>query len=293
MPGTTRTCSSPSNRKIGQIRSRNAAAKTRNPNEVRGATRLPASATPKCPMNMATNYHVLPGRERNREIHFSPKNDDQRGRRGAQSTLVIFSIVLMHVEIRPLVLLPKRLASTDGGFMKFASFPKFAFLLPIAGILTMALAGCGATSNLGLTQGNWAFSASSTAPGKVVSGPTFVVGGNLTQSGNSLTGTMYITQSGCIPPQFVGFTGTVKDKNVTLTSASFGGQVISVTASGTKDSLTGTYTVTGECADSGSVDANAVPSISGTWSGTVLVNTSPATMSVVLTQASTASADGT
>jgi hypothetical protein len=180
--------------------------------------------------------------------------------------------------------------------MKFASFPKFALLLPIASILTVALAGCGGTSNLALTQGNWAFIASSTAPGKAVSSPTFVVGGNLTQSGANLTGSMYVSQSGCIVPQFVGFTGSVKGKNVTLTSASFGGQVITVTASGTKDSLTGTYTVTGECADSGSVTSGPVPSISGTWTGTippVTLGLAATTVSVALTEAATASEDGT
>ena len=180
--------------------------------------------------------------------------------------------------------------------MKFGNFPKFASLSLLAGVLTMALAGCGGSSNLGLTQGNWAFSASSTAPAKIVSGPTFVVGGNLTQSGNNLTGTMYVTQSGCIPQQFVSFTGTVKGKNVTLTSASFGGEVISVTASGSKDSLSGTYTVTGDCADSGTVTASAVPSISGTWNGTIPNPTqgiAQATLSIALTQAATASEDGT
>lgn len=177
--------------------------------------------------------------------------------------------------------------------MKFARFPKFALLFAIAGVLTLSLFGCGAAvSNLALTQGNWAVSATSTAAGKTVSGPTFVVGGNLTQSGTSLTGTFYISGSGCIVPQFVSFTGTVKGNNVALTSASFGGQVITVTASGAKDSLSGNYTVTGTCADSGTVSASAVPSISGTWNGTVQVNGVPATISVALTQAATASVDG-
>ncbi len=175
--------------------------------------------------------------------------------------------------------------------MKFASFPKFS-LLSLAGVLALALAGCGGNNNLGLTPGNWAFSASSTAAGKA-SATTFALGGNLTQSGANLTGTMYITQSLCIVPQFIAFTGTVKGKNVTLTSESFGGQVISVTASGSKDSLSGTYTVTGACADSGTVTASAVPSISGTWNGTVQVSGAPVTMSIALTQAATASQDGT
>ncbi len=184
--------------------------------------------------------------------------------------------------------------------MKFVSFPRFTVRLLVVAIFVLMLAGCGGSSNLGLTQGNWAFSATSTAAAKI-SGPTFVLGGSLTQSGTSLTGTMYVTQSGCIPQQFVTFTGTVKDKNVTLTSASFGGEVISVTASGTKDSLSGTYAVTGECADSGTVTASAVPSISATWNGTISnpvsgssgLGIAEATLSVALLQAATASEDGT
>src|ERR1700751_5372331 len=47
-----RTCSSPAKRKMGQRRSRNCAAKNRDPSEVRGVSFLAAKATPKCPMNM-------------------------------------------------------------------------------------------------------------------------------------------------------------------------------------------------------------------------------------------------
>ena len=183
--------------------------------------------------------------------------------------------------------------------MKVASFPKFAPFLLVAGVFALMLAGCGGSNTLGLNQGNWAFSATSTAAAKIA-GPTFVIGGNLTQSGTSLTGAMYVTQSGCIAPQFVGFTGTVKGKNVNLTSEAFGGQVITVAASGTKDSLTGTYTVTGQCADSGTVSASAVPSIGGTWNGTISnvaaskgSGAAQATLSVALTQAATPSEDGT
>ena len=178
--------------------------------------------------------------------------------------------------------------------MKFARIPKFALLFALAGALTLSLSGCGSTvSNLGLTQGNWAMSATSTAANINTTSATFVLGGNLTQSGDKLSGTLSVDQSLCISPQTLAFTGTVKGSDITLTSAAFDGNVISVTASGTKDSLSGNYTITGGCADQGTVSANAVASISGTWSGTVLVNTSPTTMTVVLTQASTASADGT
>jgi hypothetical protein len=184
--------------------------------------------------------------------------------------------------------------------MKFASFPKFAFFLPVVALFVLAWSGCGGSNTLGLTQGNWAFSASSSTAAPTISGPTFVIGGNLTQSGTSLTGAMYVTQSGCIPQQFVGFTGSVKGKNITLTSETFGGEVITVAATGTKDSLTGTYTVTGDCADSGTISANAVPSISGTWNGTISnvsgsqgFGAAQATVSVALTQAATPSEDGT
>lgn len=185
--------------------------------------------------------------------------------------------------------------------MKFASFPKFALLLALSTLLALGL-GCGsAVKNTALTQGNWAFTATSTTAGKAIAAPTFVVGGNLIQSGTNLTGTMYISQSGCIAPQFVSFTGTVKDKDVTLTSANFGGQVITVAATATTNSMTGTYAVTGECADSGTVTASAVPSISGTWTGTLSnptggsggLGVAQATLSIALSQAAAASEDGT
>lgn len=177
--------------------------------------------------------------------------------------------------------------------MKFSGLLKFAALAAVAGVLTLTLFGCGsAVSNTSFTPGNWAFIASSTAPAFPASSLSFVLGGNLTQSGTTLSGTLSVNNSLCISPQTLSFTGTVKGKDITLTSQAFDGNVISVTASGTKDSLSGNYTITGGCADQGTLTANAVPSISGTWSGTVLVNTSPATMTVSLTQATSASEDG-
>ncbi len=74
--------------------------------------------------------------------------------------------------------------------MKFASFPKFSVLSLLAGVFALALAGCGGTSNMALTQGNWAVAASSSQ-----SANTFSIGGNLTQSGSKVSGTMYITES--------------------------------------------------------------------------------------------------
>ncbi len=199
--------------------------------------------------------------------------------------------------------------------MKFASFPKFALLLAPAVVFVVALAGCGSSKNLALTQGNWSVAATSTAiaapshqmqDGKSlspnVSNASFYVGGNLTQTGTNVAGTMYFVGT-CIAASStaVNFTGTVKGTTVTLTSVGLPSTVITVTATGAisaTSSLTGTYTVTGGCdgGDSGTVTANAVPSISGTWNGTLLVGTNGTAAPIIsfaLTQASTPSNDGT
>ena len=177
--------------------------------------------------------------------------------------------------------------------MKFASFPKFALLSLLAGVFALVLTGCGASNNLALAPGNWSMTAT---PGGAA---VFYIGGNLTQSGTNLAGTMHIANSLCYSPsEIVAFTGTVKGSNVTLTSASVGGEVLSVTASGTAGSLTGTYSIAGgtNCiGQTGAIVANPVPSISGTWSGPIVDgNNDPnAKLTIALTQAATASADGT
>jgi hypothetical protein len=191
--------------------------------------------------------------------------------------------------------------------MKFAGFLKFALLSALAGVFGLALSGCGANNNLALTQGNWAVTATSTTAANVPS-TAFNIGGNLTQSGSHVSGTMHVTGSECFDPSAqITITGTVSDKKVTLTTAASNEQVITVTATGTSaagasaSALSGNYTVTGGCAggDQGTVTANAVPSISGTWAGTLANNASgpagsvSATISIALTQAATASSDGT
>src|SRR5215813_1815531 len=136
----------------------------------------------------------------------------------------------------------KQTCPADGGVMKLAGLPKFSLLLPLAGVLA-ALAGCGGSSNLALNQGNWAVSGTSTATARVnTSSISFVAGGNLTQSGNSISATLHITQSECFDPsETVSFSGTVKGSDVTLTAnAAEEEATINVKASGSKDSLTGT-----------------------------------------------------
>jgi hypothetical protein len=176
--------------------------------------------------------------------------------------------------------------------MKFAGFSKFALFSLLAGVSALVLTGCGASNNLNLAQGNWSMTAarSGVAP--------FYIGGNLTQSGSDLAGTMYVANSLCFTQSTeVVFTGTVKGQNVTLTSTSIAGQVIAVTATGTSGSaLTGTYTVTGGCddGDSGNLTASIVPSINATWMGPIVSQGgSNVTLAFAFKQATAASANGT
>jgi hypothetical protein len=110
-------------------------------------------------------------------------------------------------------------------------------------------------------------------------------------------GTMYVVNSNCYSPsQTVAFTGTVKGNNVALTSASVGGEVITVAATGTAGSLTGTYSIAGGTTcngDSGTLTATPVPSISATWSGPIVSQGGQSTLALAITQATTASSDGT
>jgi hypothetical protein len=45
----------------------------------------------------------------------------------------------------------------------------------------------------------------------------------------------------------MGLTGTLTGSNISLTSASIGGQVTTLTGSITDDAFTGTYTINGGC----------------------------------------------
>lgn len=183
--------------------------------------------------------------------------------------------------------------------MKFAIVPRI-FAVMLAATLALALTGCGFfgnsdNKNSALTKGNWSIAATSTN-----SANSFLIGGNLTQSGTSVSGKMYITGAdpGCNidPAQAVNMTGTTNGSNIALTSGSIGGQVITIAASGSGSAFSGTYVIAGgNCdGDQGSVAGNAVPSISGTWSGPIVGGGgSNVTLSLTLTQATTVSADGT
>ncbi len=198
--------------------------------------------------------------------------------------------------------------------MNFTRFSKLAFLSALAAVFALALAGCGSNNNTALTQGNWSVAATSNGDAVSHNGrshntqtpnvsATFYIGGNLTQNGTTLTGTMYVVGSECFNSAGVAFTGTVNGQTVALTtdSPSLAGQVITVTSTAASpSSLTGTYTVTGGCddGDSGTVTASAAVPITGTWVGTLSNceqgknGCANANISFDMTQATTAATDG-
>lgn len=124
---------------------------------------------------------------------------------------------------------------------------------------------------LALTSGNWDFAAASS------SGPNFLIGGNVVQTGSNVTGGLRVINSACFTPSTsVPITGAISGQTATVTSAAIASQTINATLSGSATSLTGTYNVTGTgCAggDKGNIAGVLVPSISGTWKGTFISNT--------------------
>jgi len=146
--------------------------------------------------------------------------------------------------------------------------------------LALLVAGCGGNSStppppqvqqLTLTSGNWYFAAASS------SGTNFLIGGNIVQTGTSVTGGLRVINSACITPSTpVPITGSISGQTATVTSANIASQTINASLSGSATALTGTYTIAGTgCAggDKGNIAGVLVPSISGTWKGTLISNT--------------------
>jgi hypothetical protein len=145
----------------------------------------------------------------------------------------------------------------------------------------LLLSGCGGGSStpaptptpvpqLALTSGNWDFAAVSS------SGPSFLIGGNVVQTGTSVTGGLRVVNSACFTPSTaVPISGSISGQTATVTSSAVASQIINATLSGSATSLTGTYTVTGTgCAggDKGNIAGVLVPSITATWKGTFISN---------------------
>lgn len=186
---------------------------------------------------------------------------------------------------------------------------KPGIVLAVLFVSCLLCIGCGEGSSSSsapyssISGGNWSLTATS----KVTSGPAFYLGGGLTQSGNVVSGTMVVISSGSNCPSLSGaaitFTGKFSSDTLTLTSANFSNQLVMVNAHGSGNSLTGTYSVAGGCADgdNGTIAASYLPSLTGTWTGTFMnpdgttVPADPAnpragaaTASLALTQSDTA-----
>ena len=115
--------------------------------------------------------------------------------------------------------------------------------------------------------GNWHFSTTSTVSGT----PAVSIDGSINQSGSSLRGAVHVDGSNCFDRlTTVGLTGTLNGSNISLTSTSVAGQVTTFTGSITNDTLTGTYTINGGCAngDQGSVAGIKIPHILNTLNAT-------------------------
>jgi len=144
-------------------------------------------------------------------------------------------------------------------------------------LVSLLMCGCGGGSSSSsgsyssITSGNWSLTGTST----VTSGLVLSIGGSLTQSDNVVSGVLYVSSydSSCssLSGSAIPFTGKFDGDKLTLVSDEFSSQSVTVNATGSGSSLTGTYSVAGGCADgdSGTIVASYLPPINGTWSGTL------------------------
>ncbi|MGA9988245.1 MAG: hypothetical protein WBP69_10720 [Terriglobales bacterium] len=101
------------------------------------------------------------------------------------------------------------------------------------------------------------------------------IAGSINQSGSSVSGAVHVAGGSCFDQQnVIGLTGTLTDGNVSLTSASVDGQVITFAGNITNkanfaDTLTGTYAINGGCAngDQGNVTGYSMGAFNGSWYG--------------------------
>jgi hypothetical protein len=141
------------------------------------------------------------------------------------------------------------------------------------------LCGCGGDAHLGGGSGfpplspppashtateNWLLSLISTIPGT----PPAKIAGSITQSGTSVSGAMHVEDSACFDRlTTISLSGTLTGGNISLTSRSVNGQVISFTGIIIADDFSATYSISGGCADGdqGNATGSKVGGIGGTW----------------------------
>ena len=129
------------------------------------------------------------------------------------------------------------------------------------------------TSPAAIVVSNWQFSTTSTVPGT----PPLTIAGSISVSGNSVNGAVHVSGSNCFDRlTTVGLTGTLTGGNISLTSMSVAGQVVTLTGTfsdfGTfqPGQFTGTYAINGGCAggEKGNATGVKVLYIGNTLNGT-------------------------
>jgi hypothetical protein len=144
-----------------------------------------------------------------------------------------------------------------------------------------------------ITNGNWSIVGAGKSAQLFVETPQF--GGGMTQSGESVTAQMFITDSSCLDTAGIvsalAFNGTNKNGALLLKSDALSGQVISIQATlSSTGAFTGTYSVAGGCGqgENGTVTATYIPPITGTWTGSYLEGGNTVKVSAAVTESTTA-----
>lgn len=162
------------------------------------------------------------------------------------------------------------------------------FSLSIAIVLSTFLwSGCGGNSStstgssaaeFGIIPGNWdivMLTLSNPNPG------TGRAGGNLTQTGNTISGTLHMAGSRCFDPlDDLLVSGQASIRRITFTTAPVQGQTITFTSADFPPVLpvpnsvvVGSYTISGgicTAGEKGSFTASLMPTLTGTWKGSLL-----------------------
>jgi hypothetical protein len=146
------------------------------------------------------------------------------------------------------------------------------------------LAGCGGNTSANnastipvnsLQTGNWQLGAASA----VYAGTSFNISAYISDSNGTVTGVAHVSNSSCYSYSTgVALSGSQDSKgNLTLTSGSISGQILTVTGvvTGSGVQISGLYTVSGGCAsgDKGTIGGFVIPDISGTYKGTIVSRT--------------------
>jgi hypothetical protein len=146
--------------------------------------------------------------------------------------------------------------------------------------LAVVLSGCGGSGSgtpatnpppsYPTITGNWALTATS-----LVTKLNYQMGGYITNTGGSVSGTLHLLDSGCFTPtEDIPITGTESTTGaVSATSSAVSSQVVAISGTVASDTLsTGKYSITGGCGngDNGTVTGFIAPSYSNTYSGTFL-----------------------